>query len=446
MSKINMFLRAALEEAATVGPDAIHHTDPVAPKPGVGEAEFDDGAKEEGEFGEEHPVAEHDEIDAVAESQEYTLAIEHLQSTIGRYMRVGAALEEIEEAVQSKLDNGEEMTATDTALVTTAIDAAGVGEPLAEGVALESFAFSGRVATESFMEDVANRAKKVWEAVSKFVKRVFEETRNRMKRFADFFRSMPKIVEKLEKEIEQTQGFEGKNFADSKRESSIQKKFFSPSSVKSPLDVVRNSTTEFDTLIKLVDNKLQGDAQALQRSWATDSPEQVVSSMNKVLATLKNVLSQGATNAKHSAVIMEVNLPERFTLDGANGMAGTKATYNDGKQEFDASLKIASSKDLTVLKEVALRADRVITSVIDDLFDDTFILPYKGRSSSSSDADAKQMRDLTAKYRSLLQIVVDVWCGVVFGAAQGLFYNTFVATGWVRASIAEARAMRSAEK
>lgn len=436
---MNMFLSAALEgDNSNLGD--IHHVEPVAPEPGTGaEKELNLDIEVVAEVGTEHPIATHDELDVVAESQEHTLALEALSQAAHRYARVGAALEEISQNIEEKLDAGQELTPADASMLATAVDAAGVGEPLADGVATESFSFSGRVATESFKEDIAERAKKIWEAISKFADRMFKETKARMKRFADYFRSIPKIVSELKKDVDKLEGHSGKPFQNSKREAKIQKTFFAPASTKTPLETVDGALKEFESLSKALDGRLRGDAQALQRAWQTDKPEAVVTAMNRALSTLKTVLSQGSTNAKFTADTVEVNLPDRITMETSNGLAGTKVTVNEGQRKFSTPLKIASAKDLEAFERFAQIADRAFTAVFDDLVSGEFILNYRARPGKDEGFSAAERRNLAAKYRSMLQIIVDVWCVSLYGSARGLWWNAFAYTGWLRGSVAEAR-------
>lgn len=441
--KKNIFLSAALEELGeSKSLSEVHHNETLQPKPGLDKHEFDENCEVTAEVGEEHPIAEHDEIDTVAESQEHTLALEHLSALVRRYSAHAAALETIQEQLEAKLENDEELSPADAVMIAGAVDAAGIGEPMATGIAQESFQFDARVATEGFVEELKDRVSKVWTAVAKFMKRVFEEARARMKRFADYFRALPGIVSALEKEIAQTEGFAGRPFENKKREEKIKKSFIAPASSKNPLDVVRGAMEEFDALSKVVDNRLRGDVQGLQRSWGSDDARGVVAQMNRVLNTIKQVLNQGSTNAKFSSMVCEVNLPEKFTLEGGNGMEGTKVVFNDAVSKFSSDLKIAGAKELAALRENAVRADRAMNSVLDDLFDNDFSFNFKSRN-NFGELDEKQARDLVNKYRSLLQVTVDIWAGVILGAAHGLYYNFFATTGWVRASVQEARALKS---
>ena len=117
MTKRNFFTAAL---AASAGTAALESGDPapvgvaavfteqqnLQPKPGVGEekggeASLDD-VKADKAYGEDADIADHDEIDTVAESQEHTLALEHLAATAMRFCRMGAALEEIAETAPQK--------------------------------------------------------------------------------------------------------------------------------------------------------------------------------------------------------------------------------------------------------------------------------------------------------------------------------------------------------
>jgi hypothetical protein len=172
-------LSAGLESSdKPVGPEAIHTQDTLQPKPGFaeskdGEDSLDD-LKIAKAYGDDADIADHDEIDTVAESQDHTLALEMLHESIRKFSRYCGALEEIAETAETNLEAGQPMDPTQVSMLTTAIDSSDIGEPLAEGVALESFDFDARVATEGFVETLKDRAGKVRDAIGKFDKRIGE--------------------------------------------------------------------------------------------------------------------------------------------------------------------------------------------------------------------------------------------------------------------------------
>lgn len=384
-------------------------------------------------------VAEHDEIDTVAESQEHVLALEHLQKVSQRYCRMAAALEEIAEVAEQNLEEGQSMDPTQVAMVTTAIDAGGIGEPMADSVALEAFGMDARVATEGFIDAVKDRAEKVWAAVAKFAKKAVEITHQKLKRFADYFRSLPSIYEKLSKEGEILNTNAGKPFQNSKWEKDLQERACAPSSTKTILDTVSGAAADFKEVTALADGKLHGELRSLNSSWATDKPETVVAQMNKVLAVLKQLADTGHGKFKHSAAAVEVNLPERINLEGTSGLEGTSMTWEDTSHEFTAGIKTATYADIAKLKESALHANRAIDSAIDGLFDGKlFEVTYKTRNGYSKD-DPKVARQLLSKYTNLMRIAVDISGASLFSVANGYYLNHFNASKWIRYSIAEAK-------
>lgn len=456
MKRRNFFTAALEAQADTVDIADVTELSTLQPKPGVGEDKGGepslDDVKVDKEFGEDALIAEHDEIDTVAESQEHTLALEHLQASAQRFCRMAAALEEIAEQAEASLEpteagegrpaaDGEGLTPETVQLLTTAIDAGGVGEPLQESVALEAFGFDQRIATEGFIDAVKDRAEKVWAAVAKFARKAFEITGQKLKRFADYFRSLPGIYAKLEKEGEILNGHAGKPFQNAKWEKTVQERFFAPASTKSPIAAVDNAGAEFDEVIKLVENKLFGEMRALSSSWATDKPEQVVAAMNKCLGTARGLQAMGESRFQHSSVKVEVNLPERVTIDNTGGLEGTRAVFEEGQMNFSAGIRTASVADIKHLKDTAVRADRAITSAIDSLFDADFEPKYKSRSSYDKD-DREVARKLLSKYSNLMRVLADLSAGCVFGAAHGYYFNHFGATRWIRFSIAEAKAAK----
>lgn len=444
------FFTAALESEAlgTVGPEAVTNQDTLQPKPGVGEGEEvpseDKVAKA---FGEGSEFADHDDIDTVAESQEHTLALEHLFQSAMKFCRHAAALEEIAEVAEDNLAAGNPMDPSTVSMVTTALDSAGVGEPLEDNVALESFDFSATAATEGFIDVIKERAEQVWTAAAKFAKKAYEITAQKLKRFADFFRDLPGIYTKLEKEGAGLTANAGKPFQNAKWEKTIQSELFAPASTKTVLAAVSNAADEFKEVTNLAENRLHGELRALNAAWAQDKPETVVAQMNKVLATAKLLTEMGSTRFKHASLTMEVNLPERISIEGTAGLEGTRVTFEDGIQQFSAGIKTASVADISSLKASAMVAHRVIMSAMDDLFDGkTFEVNYKGR--HGYEADDKQVaRKLLTKYINLVRIAVDLSGGAIFGSAHGYYRNHFTATRWIRFSIAEAKqAARGSDK
>lgn len=450
--KRNNFFTAALESAdGTVGVDAIHTQDTLQPKPGVGEDKdgvaSDDDLKADKAFGEDHDFADHDAIDAVAESQEHTLALEHLQATAMRFCRMASALEEIAETAEANLEAGQAMDPTQVAMVTTALDAAGVGEPMEEAVALEAFEFDARVATESFVEAVKERAEKVWNAVAKFFKKVRDLTVEKLKRFKAFFRNIVTEYEKLEKEVILSTNA-GKPFQNSKWEKKVQGEFYSPASTKTPVAVVDGAKADFEAIMVLADSKLPAEMRALNNSWATDKPEAVVAAMNKALALAHQLADIGDGRFKHVGMSVEVSLPQRVSLDNTGALEGTKCVFGDGLKQFTAGLKTASLADVKHLMTSARQADRAIDTLINELFHgDMFDVKIKTRFNYDAKEDDKvQRRKLLTKYVNLTRVLTDLASGAIIAGVTGFYHNHRAATRWVRFSVAEAKANRRDEQ
>lgn len=449
--KRNNFFTAALNPGlesndGTVGVDAIHTQDTLQPKPGFGEdkglaVQSDDDLKADKAYGEDHDIAKHDAIDAVAESQEHTLALEHLQATAMRFCRMAAALEEIAETAETNLEAGVPMDPAQVSMVTTAIDAAGVGEPMEEAVALEAFGFDATVATESFVEAIKERAEKVWAAVAKFFKKTRDLTVEKLKRFGDFFRNIVTVYEKLEKETILASNA-GKPFQNSKWEKDVQGGFYSPASTKTPVAVVDGAKADFEQLMNLADSKLQAEMRALNNAWSSDKPEAVVAAMNKALALAHQLADIGDARFKHAGMSVEVNLPQRVTLDNTGGLEGTKCVFGEGLKQFTAGLKTASVADVKHLKESARQADRAIDTVINELFKgEMFDVKIKARFNYDAKEDDKvQRRKLLTKYVNLTRILTDLAAGAVIAGVTGFYHNHRAATRWVRFSVAEAKA------
>jgi hypothetical protein len=445
------FFTAALESDSTVGVDAIHTQETLQPKPGFGEdksleVQSDDDLKVAKAFGEDHDFADHDEIDTVAESQEHTLALEHLQATALRFCRMGAALEEIAETVETNLEAGVPMDPTQVAMVTTALDAAGVGEPLEESVALESFGFDANVATEGFVETIKERAKKVWAAVSKFAKKAWEVTLQKLKRFADYFRGLPSIYAKLEKEG--TMLTTSKPFQNAKWEKAVQDGLYAPASTKTVIAAIDNALAEYREVSRIVDGKLASDLKSLKSAWRGEKAETVVAVMNKVLASVRPLSEMNGTRFKHASSMVEVNLPTGVTLQNTGGLEGANVSYEDGMREFSAGVKTATVADIKHLKQSAETAANALNLAWSNYQDawksdeeaemaDFFTYLERG---GFSDEKGEVARKLLTKYTNLMRVVTDLTNAAVYSTADGLHSNHRVATRWIRFSIAEAKA------
>lgn len=439
------FFTAALESEAsgTVGPDAVTEQPDYQPKPGIGKGEeVLSEEKADKEYGEDHPVAEHDEIDTVAESQEHTLALEHLQASAMKFCRMAAALEEIAETAEVNLQAGQPMEPQQVAMLTTALDAAGVGEPMGEMVATESFAFSATAATESFVDALKDRAEKVWSAVAKFFKKVRDLTVERLKRFGDLFRNIVTTYGKLEKEEVLGKGA-GKPFQNSKAEKKVQAAFFAPATTKTPVAAVDNAKSEFEQIMVLADSRLPAEIRALNNSWASEKPEAVVAQMNKTLALARQLADVGGDRFKHASGSVEVNLPERVTLDNTGALAGTKVVFGKGTQDFTAGLKIASLADVKHLQSSAMQAERAISTLITELFKgEMFNVKIKTRHHfDTSDEDRNHARKLLVKYVNITRVLTDLASGAVCAGVGGFHSNHRAAISWVRYSVAEAKAL-----
>jgi hypothetical protein len=445
---------AALESGdSPVGVSAVFtEQQDLQPKPGVGEikageASLDD-VKADKAYGDDAEIADADDIDTVAESQEHTLALEHLQAATMRFCRMGAALEEIAETAQGNLDAGQPMTPTMVSMVTAAVDASGIGEPMADAVATESFEFSASVATEGFIDAVKERAEQVWIAVGKFFKKTIDLAVEKLKRFADYWRNLINIYTKLEKDGELLASNAGKPFQSAKYEKNLHDRIWAPPSTKTVIAAVDNAQAEFAQVMNLADVKLVADIRALNNAWSTDKPETVVAAMNKVLATAKQLADMGRTKFMHSSAAIEVNLPDRITLDGTGGLEGTSVVFDNGTNGFSAGIKTATLAELKHLKASAVQAERAVSSMLGDLFaGDLFAMKWKTRSSFDAKEDDKvQARKLLNKYSNLLRVTSELMGGCVFGASAGYYQNHFSASKWVRFSIAEAKAANRGAK
>lgn len=437
---LNNFWTAALESNdGTVGPDAVTEQSTMQPKPGIGKGDaVESEEKPKKTFGEDHVLTDNDDVDTVAESQEHTLAMEQLQNVSLRFCRMAEALENIAETTEAQLAAGQATSPETVAMITTALDASGIGEPLKDSVALESFDFDAKVATEGFIEAIKDRAAKVWEAIAKFTKKARDITIQKLKRFADYFRGLPGIYDKLIKEGEALANYGGKPFQNSKYEKDLQGDFYSPSSSKTPISVVENSLSEFNEVLKVV-GRLSYDMTSMTQSWKNGEPNEVVARMNQGLNTARSLADMGVSKFKHSSTSVEVNFPEKISVDGRSGLEGTKVSYDEGIRDFAAGIRTATIEEIKKLKESAVRADRAMTTAWDALFEMGDEGTYNFRSNADHD-DAKVARNLLSKYTNLMRLFTDLSSGATFGSAHGLYRNHFTASRWIRYSIAEAKA------
>lgn len=432
---------SAIQENATLQPKVGFKADGEEPSEEKPKAEIGD----EGE----HSVADHDEIDTVAESQEHVLALEHLSKTVQRFSRVAAAMEEIAETAEQNLADGQVMDPTQVSMLTTAIDASEIGDPLSESVAVESFGFSPRVATESFIDTLKDRASKIWTAVKKFMRKAADITGEKLKRFADFFRSIGKILDKLEKDYPILEAHGVKPFQNGKWEKSLQDAICAPSSTKTIPAAIAAAAAEVDQVSKIVNGKLVSDLAGMKAAWRTEKPETVVAQMNKVLSGLRQLDGVGVNKYKHASYAVEVNLPERVTLDGTGGLDNLQLSYEHGIGEFSAGIKTASVAEIKALRQFADKATNVLNAAWGNYYEDDWgdgqdaamkdFYEYHSRAEHKDDKSGV-IRKLATKYTNLLRLTSELCNAATFSTADGLYTNIFQATRWARYSVAEAKA------
>lgn len=448
-------LGVGLEEQVedTVPVSAIQENVTLQPKVGFAEDKGGEPSEEkpEKELGDpgEHSIAEHDEIDTVAESQEHVLALEHLSKTVMRYSRLATALEEIAETAEQNLADGQVMDPTQVAMLTTAIDSNGIGDPLSESVAVEAFDFSARVATESFVDTLKERATKIWTAVKKFMRKAAEVTHEKLKRFADYFRSLTTIIDKLEKDFPVLEKHGVKPFQNAKWEKDLQDRLCAPSSTKTIPAAIAAAAAEVDQVSKIVNGRLVSDLAGMKAAWRTEKAESVVVQMNKVLANLKQLDGVGVNKYKHASYAVEVNLPERVTLDGTGGLDNLQISYEHGIGDFSAGLKTASVAEIKELKQYAQKAINVLNAAWGNYYEDSWsdgqdeemkaFWEYYARGEFSEEKKSVA-RKLATKYTNLLRLTSELCNAATFSTADGLYNNIFTATKWARYSVAEAKA------
>lgn len=400
-------------------------------------------------------VAEHDEIDTVAESQDHVLALEHLQKASQRYCRMAAALEEIAEVAEQNLEEGQSMDPTQVAMVTTAIDAGGIGEPMADSVALEAFGMDARVATESFIDAVRDRAAKIWTAVKKFLRKAAEITHEKLKRFADFFRSVSSTITKLEKDFPILEKHGVKPFQNAKWEKELQEGIHAPSTTKTIPAAIAAAASEVDQVSKIVNGKLVSDLAGMKAAWRSEKAETVVAQMNKVLSNLRLLDGTGVNKFKHAAYAVEVNLPERVTLEGTGGLDNLQLSYEQGSGDFSAGLKTASVAEIKALKQFAEKATNVLQAAWGNYYEDSWsdgqdqemkaFFEYYARGEFNEEKK-DVARKLATKYVNLLRLTSELCNAATFATADGLHGNIFMAIRWARFSVAEAKAAAREEK
>lgn len=444
--KRNIFT-SALESAedAPVDASTVTTITTLEPKPEFEKEvlEIPGDGKPAKEFGTEAEIAEHDEIDAVAESQEETLAIEQLCAAIEHYTNVAFALEEIAETTEVKLDAGEPLDPTTVQLVTTALDTSGVGGPL-ETVALESFAFSPMVATESFVDAIKDRAEKVWNAIAKMMTKVMQVLGAKLKRFADAFRGLDTIHARLIEESKAVEGFGGKPFQNEKLESSIQKSFCAPASDRTPLDVVNGAYVDFKALSKIAEEKLDQAAGNLNDAWVNGTATDIVAQINKVYAVLGLINGTGTDKFKHASASINVAIPDRVTLDGTAGAQYPGYDHKPATREFAAGLRIASKADFEAIRKNAGEVQRSFDRILHALFNGDGAAIFRAKKTKRPSVDVKADKEstkfLSKKYSTCIRLVGHLGWVAVVAAAEGALINHRVAARYLRASIQEAKA------
>lgn len=469
--KRNHFL-AALESQVPDTVDVSQVTDQstLQPKPGVGEGQAEPSDdKVTKEFGEEHPFAEHDEIDTVAESQEHTLALEHLHHAVARFSRYANALEELAEQVEDRLAEDKPLQVEETALLTTALDASGVGEPITEQVALESFDFDARVATESFVETLKDRAKKVVEAITTFARRMADELKVRLNSLGTVLSKLPENrLKKLKKNIGEVAGFAGRNFDDAKREKSIQSRIFASGSSKTPLAALKDALAAYEAAGSFIDSRMTSAVAQATRAFSVDDESKLAASFNKVLDTAKELAKTHSEQSPFTTIKVSVDVPT-LTAENASKMSYEKLKRTPVKAGgFDNSLKIASEADLKEIEAVAVKAGRVLQAKMMDVL--AFMVNVSNfksvlnavifdtrhgfRAASTKEqkgagrgvlAGSWSAIKLNAAYRYSMYTTAYVVSSIELGLAEAVYRNANAACAWVEASIAEAKDQRKAK-
>lgn len=446
----HFFLTMGLESAdGVVSPDKVHSQlevgetmqDPKADEPSV------DEVKPDAEFCTDE-YFESENFDAIAVLQEHQIATESLFSSISRFARVGAALESLSEDLAAKAEDGEGIDAATATMLTTAVDSAGVGDDLGEQVAVESFNFSQRVATESLAESFATRAKAVFEAIGKFIKGVATTVRRTMTRFADAFRSCHSIIEKVIKESSDVlEKHSGKPFQDEKREKSIASGVFAPSSVKTLVAVLTEGEKEVLDNYGHLEDKVFPTYNKLSRVWATGSPDEVLKQMNALLGAIRGMLSGTKTKGRFSAHNFETTLPERYTLDGTQGSTIAGIEWSQGNQDFDAGLKIASPKDLRAVLATAKRSQAYYSHAFESAWAGEFEVKLARRQENvNEEYTSKDLRTLAGKYRALAFYTVQFWANSTWSYGMGHAINAGHAAAWARQSVFEAKRLEREAK
>lgn len=457
------FFTAALESEVqgTVGvADVITEQQDFQPKPGVGEekggeASLDD-VKPKKEFGEDSEFADHDDIDTVAESQESTLALEHLHASIVRFTRFANALENLVDQVEERVEAGNPLEASETAMLTTAIDAAGIGEPLAESVALESFEFSAQVATESFVETLKARSAKIVDAIAKFSKRIGDELKIRYSTIAATLKTYPdKRIAPLRKKIAAVEGFAGRNFEDAKREKNIQGKIIAPSSSKNPLAALKDSLAAYDAAASMIDTRVTtAHAQAV-RAYSTEGADKLPAALNKLLQSIAELTKKHSLDSRFTTIAVEVEV-KTLTPENIAGLSYDKFRRKPVEGSFDNSLKIASVADLNELSTLTAKATRVFAAKVDQTLEmigkmlnskstgKAIVLDAEGTRRPIRGENAWDETKLMAAYRYTMYASAYAASSVELGLAEAVLRNALAAADWIGASIAEANAMRKA--
>lgn len=458
MRKNTNFFTAALEsEAGSVDVGDIHTLTTLQPKKlGVGKDGEEVEEKPEGEIGVKTPdIAKHDEIDAVAESQEHTLALEHLHQYAQRHMRMANALEELSEQVDDRLEEGNPLNAGETAMLTTAVDAAGIGEPLGDSVALEAFEFSDTVATEAFSDALKERAGQVKEAVLKFVKRTGEEVEARGGVLSSAFKKYPdRRIAPLKKKISAVNGVSGRNFENASVEKAIQAKIYANSSSKNPIAALKDALAAYDAAMTFIDTRVVSAVAQMNRTYNTEGLDKQPAAVNKVLAATTELANKHSANSPYTTFKVTVTA-KTVTPETADKVGFDSVRRVVAKPSYDNSLKIASEADLEELASLVAKASRVFGSKMGEAFLDVFkFLNAQGKVGHVIVGDGKSARvqvkgegrwtetKAWVAYRSASYSACRAISLVETGLAEAVFRNANAAAEWISASITEANAAR----
>ena len=410
----NKFLQIAIESLNEAAEEAL----PGAAAPAQAVVEVQDASTAP----EATPEVDLNEVDEAidsaaeeeAEGEATAVAMEAFHATMGRMMRSCIALEELAEQVEGTLDNdGEGIDQEEAIKIETALAASGLDNPQSE-VALESFGFSTRIATESFAESIKERASSIWESVSKAFMKAATAVRQRLTSAGDFWRNSSAVLKSLSEKSEVLNNVKGQAIPDGAQLTALRKHMsFKDNGNAQLMEFYKRQ------LPKAIDNSNRVYEALMELAQSLDSTNSraTLSAMERFCQTMtrldKGSPSPAGENLVQYTIGMiggytyKLTVPKTFTLEAL------KAT-NMSKVDLDIDAPEAGSQNYKVMTPAELSEFATLGDATDAMFEERWeqfladknygagFFEKRSKLKEASEENKAEMKELLAVYSKFM--------------------------------------------